>query len=161
MTTVPNYRGPTFFFLTVKCGIDVVGTGTLAPGGERAFEWSARRMPGTTVVFNARAWASGAPDLNASGGANIQPWCPSNTYTIVPKFDGPSVVVNRSASMPGMIQWEGTYYAPDASAAHARIILSSEGVAISYTKASGNPPSVVEVAKRQNIPGDYVNFTIQ
>ena len=77
MSNPANYSGPSFFFITVKNGPNVVGTGTLAPGGEQSFQWSDPfpAAPGSTLTFNARAWASGAPDLQASGSGMLKPWC--------------------------------------------------------------------------------------
>jgi hypothetical protein len=77
MSSPANYSGPSFFFVTVKNASTVVGTGTLAPGGEQSFEWNDPNdaAPGTTLTFSARAWADGAPDLQGSGSGPLKPWC--------------------------------------------------------------------------------------
>lgn len=92
MSSPANYSGPSFFFVTVKNGSNVVGTGTLAPGGEQSFEWTDPfpAAPGSTLTFSARAWASGAPDLQTSGQGTLRSWCDANCNppTCCPGEDG-------------------------------------------------------------------------
>ena len=72
-----NYNGPTVFFVSVKNGPSTFATCSLGPGGSYGFEWTdpLPARPGSTLTFTARAWASGAPNLQATASAEVAPWC--------------------------------------------------------------------------------------
>ncbi|MCX6968093.1 MAG: hypothetical protein NTZ46_10035 [Verrucomicrobia bacterium] len=72
-----NYNGPSIFFVSVKNGPSTFATCSLGPGGSYGFQWTdpLPARPGSTLTFTARAWASGAPDLQTTASADIAPWC--------------------------------------------------------------------------------------
>ena len=72
-----NYNGPSIFFVSVKNGPSTFATCSIGPGGSYGFEWTdpLPARPGSTLTFTARAWASGAPDLQITASADIAPWC--------------------------------------------------------------------------------------
>lgn len=72
-----NYNGPTVFLVSVKNGPSTFASCSIGPGNSYSFEWTDPMpvRPGTTLTFNARAWASGSPDIQATATAQIAPWC--------------------------------------------------------------------------------------
>ena len=73
-----NYNGPSIFFVSVKNGPSTFAACSLGPGGSYGFEWTDPfpARPGSTLLFTARAWASGAPDLQTTASADVADWCP-------------------------------------------------------------------------------------
>jgi len=72
-----NYNGPSIFFVSVKNGPSTFATCSIGPGSSYDFEWNdpLPARPGSTLTFTARAWASGAPNLQATASAEVAPWC--------------------------------------------------------------------------------------
>ena len=77
-TVSTNDNGPSIFFVSVKNGPSTFATCSLGPGGSYGFQWTdpLPARPGSTLLFTARAWASGAPDLQTTASAVVAGWCP-------------------------------------------------------------------------------------
>ena len=78
LTAVSNsYTGPSMYLVTVKNASSVVWSGWLSPGNSSGFLWHDpnNAVPGSTLTLTARAWATGAPDIQGSKAVELLPWC--------------------------------------------------------------------------------------
>ena len=72
-----GYTGPNMYLVTVKNAYSVVWTGWMSPGDNIGFLWPDPNsaIPGSTLTLTARAWATGAPDIQGSKAVELLPWC--------------------------------------------------------------------------------------